>query len=167
MRSRLILPQFAIGLGVIALAIIMAWGASYIKGEAGYARVGPSFLPWVVAGGLALCGALLCFQAATGGFRQAEEAPAQPAQWQKAAWVSAGLLAAAALFTTAGFVFSCALLFMLAARGFTPSESVSRPQAAWFANQFGLGVTVAAPVYWLFTKALGLTLPGLTGTGWI
>ena len=29
------------------------------------------------------------------------------------------------------------------------------------------GVLIAAPVYWLFTKLLGVNLPGLTGSGWI
>jgi putative tricarboxylic transport membrane protein len=158
--------QLAVGLGVIGLGLVMALGAMAIKGEAGYARVGPSFLPWVVAGGLSLCGALLCWQAASGGFRQHEE-PAGRTNWVAAAWVSVGLLTAAALFTTAGFVFACAGLFALAARGFTPAAQVSRPQWRWFALQFALGVAVAAPVYWLFTKALGLTLPGLTGTGWL
>jgi putative tricarboxylic transport membrane protein len=30
-----------------------------------------------------------------------------------------------------------------------------------------VGLAIAGPTYWLFTKLLGINLPGLTGTGWI
>ncbi|MEY3272412.1 MAG: hypothetical protein RLZZ341_1313, partial [Pseudomonadota bacterium] len=29
------------------------------------------------------------------------------------------------------------------------------------------GMLIAAPAYWLFTQLLGISLPGLTGTGWL
>ena len=31
----------------------------------------------------------------------------------------------------------------------------------------GIGLAIAAPVYWMFTKLLAINLPGLTSTGWI
>jgi putative tricarboxylic transport membrane protein len=31
----------------------------------------------------------------------------------------------------------------------------------------GVGLAIAAPVYWMFTKLLAINLPGLTGTGWL
>ena len=37
----------------------------------------------------------------------------------------------------------------------------------WGAGVLAHGLALSAPVYWLFTKGLGLTLPGLTKTGWI
>ncbi|HQX58843.1 MAG TPA: tripartite tricarboxylate transporter TctB family protein, partial [Burkholderiaceae bacterium] len=30
-----------------------------------------------------------------------------------------------------------------------------------------IGIAIAAPVYWMFTKLLAINLPGLTTTGWI
>jgi putative tricarboxylic transport membrane protein len=30
-----------------------------------------------------------------------------------------------------------------------------------------IGIAIAAPVYWMFTKLLAINLPGLTGSGWI
>jgi putative tricarboxylic transport membrane protein len=32
---------------------------------------------------------------------------------------------------------------------------------------FVTGFLIAAPAFWLFTKVLGINLPGLTGTGWL
>ena len=37
---------------------------------------------------------------------------------------------------------------------------------AWIKDSF-IGLAVAAPVYWMFTKLLAINLPGLTNTGWL
>jgi putative tricarboxylic transport membrane protein len=34
-------------------------------------------------------------------------------------------------------------------------------------RSLAIGIAVSAPVYWMFTKALAINLPGLTDTGWI
>jgi putative tricarboxylic transport membrane protein len=82
------------------------------------------------------------------------------------AWISAGLLLNAALISRLGFVLSCALLFALAARGFR--RSMGQPAGLRLLGRDALiGLALSAPVYWLFTKGLGLTLPGLTKTGWL
>ncbi|WP_119155386.1 tripartite tricarboxylate transporter TctB family protein [Caldimonas tepidiphila] len=155
----------AIGAGVLAIAALMALGAAQIGGDAGYGGVGPAFLPWLVSGALAVLGAALIVSA----LRHAAplvEAPAFPPRWRAMAWVSLGLLANAALIEHVGFVASCALLFALGARGFrigqdqTPSRTVTLRDAA-------LGAAISAPVFWIFTKVLGLTLPALTRGGWI
>jgi putative tricarboxylic transport membrane protein len=44
-----------------------------IPSAAGYAGVGPNFLPWVVATVLALCGVGLIWEARTGGWRQMDD----------------------------------------------------------------------------------------------
>ena len=46
--------QAAVGVGVLAVAGVMAAGAIGIPGDAGYGGVGPNFLPWVCAAVLAL-----------------------------------------------------------------------------------------------------------------
>ena len=41
--------QLAIGVGAVLLAAALAYGAANIPSDAGYAGVGPDFLPWVVS----------------------------------------------------------------------------------------------------------------------
>ena len=40
-----------------------------------------------------------------------------------------------------------------------------RPRA-WITDSL-IGIAISAPVYWMFTKALAISLPGLTTTGWL
>ena len=161
--------QLGIGIGLIVLAVVYAIGAMSIKVQIGYSGVGPNFLPWVVASALALCGGTLCWQAASGGFRDYSDPadnvkPGLPG-W---AWVSVGLIANALVLTTLGFVVSCASLFVLASRGFrTSMESPAKPWLTQTMIDFATGIAIAAPVYWMFTKGLGISLPGLLPGGWI
>jgi len=161
--------EIGIGAGAIGLGAVMAIGAAQIKSEAGYGGVGAGFLPWLMAAAMALCGVLLIVQAATGGFRAmpegSEDTPAP--YWAGMAWLSAGLLLNAALITRVGFIPSCSLLFVLAARGFRLSMGAGRATLADWVRDVLVGAALSAPVYWLFTKLLGLTLPGLTSSGWI
>ena len=159
--------QRAIGGAALVIGAGLAAGATQIHGEAGYAGVGPAFLPWVIAGAFALCGALLLLQAGSGGLRRMPAPPEYAPYWTGMAWVSAGLLVNAALITRVGFIPSCALLFMLAARGFRQSMGIARPGIAGFVHDLLVGAAISAPVYWLFTKVLGLTLPGITSSGWL
>jgi putative tricarboxylic transport membrane protein len=160
--------QLFIGLGVIGVAAVVAAGAWSIPGAAGYAGVGPNFLPWVVAAALLVCGALLVAQALNGGFRDME-APsgAERGDWPAFAWVAAGVIANAALITTLGFVLSCALCFALAVRGLRQSEG--RPAGALRQTVVDVltGLAIAAPVYALFRFLLAINLPALTASGWI
>lgn len=157
-----------IGVGVLALAAFLAWGATGISSDAGYAGVGPNFLPWVVSAALAVCGVWLLKEARSGGFRN-REAPsgAEKADWLAFVWVSAGILANATLITTLGFILSCALCFVLAVRGLRMAEGKSGGGLHQTLKDAMVGLLIAAPVYWLFTKVLAVNLPGLTGTGWL
>jgi putative tricarboxylic transport membrane protein len=166
-RPAPLLQQTLIGAGVVAVAALLAAGAVSIASEAGYSGVGPNFLPWVVAAALAACGGWIVWEARTGGFRDAEEpSGAEHGDWTGFAWMSAGLLANALLITRIGFILSCTLCFVLAVRGLRLSEG--RPAGpAVMARDAGIGLAIAAPVYWLFTKLLAINLPGLTATGWL
>lgn len=160
--------QLLVGLGALGVGIVLAAGAAAIPSEAGYAGVGPNFLPWVVSAVLLLCGGLLVWQALNGGFRDLEEASgAERADWPAMAWVSAGVLANAALLTTLGFILSCTLCFMLAVRGLRISEGKPGGGPRQSLLDFVTGFLIAAPAFWLFTKLLAINLPGLTGTGWL
>lgn len=160
--------QMLVGAAALAAGGLMAWGASGIPSEAGYAGVGPNFLPWVVTLALVACGAWLMFEAATGGFRElAEPEEGERGFWSGFAWVSAGLLLNAALIERVGFIVSCALCFMLAVRGFKSSQGRRDRSLRSFVTDFLVGLAIAAPVYWMFTKGLAINLPGLTSTGWL
>jgi len=162
------LEQTLVGAGVLALGVLIAAGATQISSDAGYGGVGPNFLPWVVGGLLALCGAFLVWEALTGGFRQLEAASgAEHGHWPGFVWVSVGLLANAALITTLGFILSCTLCFVLAVRGLRSSEGRLDLSLRALVVDALIGMAIAAPVFWMFTKFLAINLPGLTGTGWI
>lgn len=160
--------HLGIGVGALAVAAVLAYGAVAIPSDAGYAGIGPNFLPWVVAVVLAVCAGWLLWEAATGGFRQLEEpSGAERGDWPAFVWVSAGVLANAALITSTGFVLSCALCFVLAVRGLRLSEGKAAGGFRQVVVDAVTGIVIAAPVFWLFTKLLAINLPGLSGTGWI
>ena len=160
--------QTALGIGTLAIGVLMAVGATQISAEAGYAGVGPNFLPWLVAAVLTVCGAWLVWEARSGGFRAMEEPSGSTiGHWPGFVWVSAGLLLTAAVLTTIGFILACTLCFVLAARGFKSAEGrLDLGLRAWLTDA-AVGFAIAAPVYWMFTKLLAINLPGLTNTGWL
>lgn len=165
--------QTAVALGVLALAAGLAWGAADISSEAGYAGIGPNFLPWLVAAGLALAAVFLLFEAQSGGFRDMPSPLPEPALaanvpcWRGFVWMSGGLLLNAALITHLGFIVSCTLCFACAAHGLRQAQSGARQGLrSWLADA-GVGVLIAAPVFWVFTKFLAISLPGLTQSGWL
>ena len=160
--------QSRIGVGTLVAGLALAAGATQIQSEAGYSGVGPNFLPWLVGLVLSGCGVLLLREARGGGFRDMEEpSGAASGFWPGFAWVTAGLLANAALITTLGFILSCTLCFVLAVRGFkAASGRLDSSPRAWLLDA-AIGFAIAAPVYWMFGHLLGITLPGLTSTGWL
>ena len=163
--------QSLVGVGVILLGLAMAMGALSIPSVAGYAGVGPNFLPWLVSVALLVCGGFMVYEARTGGFRDMgddleSDHPAKP-YWGGFAWMSAGLLANAALITTLGFILSCTLCFVLASRGMRNAQGqVDTGVKSWL-KDIATGLLIATPVYWMFTKFLAINLPGLTQTGWL
>jgi putative tricarboxylic transport membrane protein len=160
--------QTLIGVAVLVLAALLAAGAVFIPADAGYAGVGPNFLPWVVAAALGLCGLMLIVHARSGGWRQMEGIPGgEHADWPALAWVAAGVTANALLITTAGFILSCTLCFMLAVRGLRAAEGKPHGGARGLMWDAVTGFLIAAPAFWLFTKVLAINLPGLTASGWL
>lgn len=159
--------QAAVGVGVLLVAALLAWGALSIPGDAGYGGIGPNFLPWVCAAMLALCGGCLVWEARTGGYRAAALLEGR-ADWMPMVWVSAGLLLNAALITTLGFILGCTLCYVLATQGLRRAAGQRHAglPRTWAVDLL-TGLCIAAPVYWLFTQFLAINLPGITGTGWL
>jgi putative tricarboxylic transport membrane protein len=161
-------PQLLVGVLVTLTGLALAGGALKIPGEAGYGGVGPNFLPWVVAIVLSACGLMIVREALTGGFRELEPpSGSERAWWPGGVWVTAGMLANAALITSIGFVLSCTLCYFLAVQGLRRAQGQNALTTRALASDVVGGLVLSAPVYWVFTKFLGINLPGLTGTGWI
>jgi putative tricarboxylic transport membrane protein len=167
-RAPAVLYQTLIGAGALVIGAAMAWGASEIPSQAGYAGVGPNFLPWLVAAALMICGAWLVYEARTGGWRTMEPAPgAERGDWLSLGWVVAGVVFNALLITTIGFILACTVCFMLAVRGLRAAEGKGHGGVKGLVMDFITGFLIAAPAFWLFTLVLGINLPNATGTGWL
>jgi putative tricarboxylic transport membrane protein len=151
---------FALGVFLLGVAVSLGMGAARFPGDKGYTVVGPHVFPLAVAAFLGVLSVLLCWQAANGGMRQPDDATPTPnrTQWTGAAWVSAGILGNALLIDRLGFVLSAALLFATAARGFGSRQPL---------RDLAVGMALTLPVFWLFTQALGLSLPALLPNKWI
>ena len=159
--------QTVVASGVLLIGLGLALGAISIPSAAGYGGVGPNFLPWLVSIALIVCGAFMVWESRTGGFRAMDEPDGVQPCWTGFAWVSAGLLANAALITTIGFILSCTLCFVLAVQGLRISAGTADFKPAALGKNAFIGMAIAAPVYWMFTKFLAINLPGLTSTGWL
>jgi len=160
--------QVAIGLGALGVAVVLAVGAWQLPASTGYSGVGPNVLPWVMCVAMAVCGALLLWQALHGGWRDVETpSGAERGDWRALAWVAGGVIANAALITTIGFVLSCTLCYALAVRGLRLSEGRAGGGARTTFVDVVTGVLISAPVFWVFTKVLAVNLPGISASGWI
>lgn len=161
--------QTLLGAAVAVIGLAIAWGATSISSEAGYAGVGPNFLPWVVALALVCCGVGLIRGARAGGFAEMDAltTPATGPHWRGFAWMSAGLLLNALLITHIGFILSCALCFACAARGLRGAEQQAVRGWSVTLRDALSGMALSAPVFWLFTHFLAISLPALTQSGWL
>jgi len=161
MRGRAALrpAELLLSLGVLALGLFAAVVAFRLPEAGGYARVGPNFMPKVVAGGLVLMGAWLLAEVATGGWREAvDDDPStrgeHPFHVPAFAWVSAGLFAQMALIRHAGFPIAAMALFACVCRGF----GSTRP-----ARDAAIGLVLGLAVYLFFVRFLNVGLPA----GWL
>jgi putative tricarboxylic transport membrane protein len=151
--------ELALSLGVLALGLFASAVAFRLPEAGGYARIGPNFMPKVVAGGLVVLGVWLLAEVFTGGWRERVpddaasrgEHPFLPGAF---AWVSAGLFAQMALIERAGFVIAAAALFACTARGFGSRRT---------ARDLTAGALLGLAVYLFFVRFLNVSLPA----GWL
>lgn len=136
---------------MLALGAGVAVGTAFLPAQGGYARIGPNFVPVLVAFGLLLVGAALLYEALTGGWRRMPQAPAGHRFHRGAfGWISAGLLAHMALIAPAGFILAGGALFTCVARGFGSVR---------FVRDAAVGLALASAVYLFFTRFLNVSLP--------
>ena len=151
--------EVALSLGVLALGVGAAAVTATLPGEAGYAGIGPNFIPGVVSAGLIALGVWLAFEAFSGGWRSAlpddaRERGEHAFSGAAFGWITAGLFAQMALIGSAGFVVAAIVLFACVARGFG-SRRVARDLA--------IGAVLALAIFLFFVKALNVNLPA----GWL
>jgi len=161
-RQNAIVPtQLAIGIGVIAIGLVLGIGALRFPPEMGFVILGAHVYPCAVAVFLAGVGVVLSYQAITGGFRElSQDLQASSLQANGkagAAWVTAGIVSIALLINVIGFVLAAALLFACSARGFGSRHPL---------RDLAIGIALTLPIYWLFNAGLGVALPPLINV-WI
>ena len=120
-RRGIVWQDTAVGIGVLALAAIVAWQTSIIPENAIYAKVGPKLFPWISTLLLALTGAALTYEGLTGGWEHEE---GTDVDWPSLGWLLAGLAANVALISTLGFIIAGTILFVLTARAFGSRQPV-------------------------------------------
>jgi putative tricarboxylic transport membrane protein len=146
--------ELLISFGLLALGIFVVWETQSIAETQGYAQIGPRLFPYIVGTGLALCGAVLGWQAIFGGWRnvpldqEGHDAP----DWMAFGIISAGIVLHMIVIGWIGFVLAGTLLYVLIARGFGSRRPV---------RDAIIAVLLAVVVYFIFTRGLGLKLPPL------
>ena len=153
MRTDRISADTVVGVLVAVLGVAFAVGTSRIEVTV-YAKVGPTFVPWLVSAGLI----------GTGGFMAWTSVQKPPAashegkpEWRPVGWIFLGLIADWLLFKPAGFIVASTVLFACVARGFGSRS------ALWDTI---VGALTAAAAYVLFRHALNLNLPGFLAGLW-
>jgi len=151
--------EVMMSIGMLGLGIAAAVIAFGLPETAGYARIGPNFMPKFVAGGLAVCGLWLLAEVFTGGWREA--VPENPADRGDHAphprafvWVTVGLFAQMALIHNAGFVLAAGAMFACVARGFGSTRPL---------RDLAGGLFLGVAVFLFFVKFLNVNLPA----GWL
>jgi putative tricarboxylic transport membrane protein len=151
--------ELALSLGVLGIGVATAVATAMLPGEGGYAKIGPNFMPGIVAGGLILCGLWLLYEVFTGGWRaRPSDDPTERGDHAFHApgflWITVALGAHMALIGFAGFVIAGVALFTGVARGF----GSIRP-----ARDAAIGLVIAIAVFLFFVKFLNVNLPA----GWL
>lgn len=142
-RSGIAWQDTAVGLGVLALAGVVAWQTSVIPENAIYAKVGPKVFPWISALLLAVMGATLTLEGLRGGW---EHEHAAETDWRSLGWLGLGLFLNVVLISNIGFIIAGTILFVCTARAFG-SEKPLRDAA--------IGLVLGVVAYVGFDRVLG------------
>ena len=149
-----------LGLATIAWGLVWLHGAMSLPQAATYAVVGPGLFPAVIGGGLVLLGILLIVAVARGERfepQDVEDADASRAPSRAAFWttVAAGAVPVFVI-RPLGFPIGAALAFALTARAFGSRRLLL---------DLGVGLLLGIACWVLFSRLLGLSLPGFPPLG--
>ncbi|MFT8244259.1 tripartite tricarboxylate transporter TctB family protein [Roseomonas sp. BN140053] len=144
-------PDFAVGLGVLALGLLVVWQTLVIPETPVYAAVGATLVPWLVAAMLLALGVGLCASALRGGWSHTLEdvQDAPPVNWRALGLLAAALVVQVALIEWLGFVIASTILYVLVCAAF----GSRRPH---WDLLIGIAVTVAA--FLAFDRLLGVNI---------
>ena len=149
-QGRVARAEAVIGLGTIAFAGLVLWQTTAIPAAPVYAAVGPTLVPYMVATGLAVLGALMTVETFRGGW-QGEDEKEAPLDWRALGFVIAGLVFNAVLIVPLGFTLASTGMFVLVAHGFGSRRVV---------RDAGIGFLLALAAYLGFAKLLGVNIGG-------
>ena len=135
-----------IGLGLIAIAAVIAMDAMNMRVPPVHSKVGPRVFPYLVSCGLALSGAAIAWQAWSRSFL----VEAQETDWGAVAIVAAGLVLQINLLKPLGFVPAAIILFMAVTFAFGSRR---------FLRDGIVAIILAILSDRAFTRLLGLQLP--------
>ena len=148
-------------IAIAGFSLLLAAGALVLMVVALQIRVrevdmlwGPRLFPVAVMAMLALASVSVAVSSLL--FRDASEGPAsldEPNDWLAISYVLAGLALFAALVEPAGFVIAASALFVSVSRGFGSTRLLV---------DASIGLVLAAAIFVLFVRGLGLYLPGGT-----
>jgi putative tricarboxylic transport membrane protein len=151
-RSPIHPGELLISLALIAVGSFVIYETQSIAETQGFGQVGPRLFPYIIGIGLTICGGVLGWQAIAGGWRNVpldQEGHDQP-DWVAFGMISAGIILHMILIGWAGFIIASTLLFVLIARGFGSKKPV---------RDLAIGIVLSAVAFFIFTLALGLSLP--------
>lgn len=142
--------DIGVGLGVLALAAVIAAGVMAIPVSPLYARVGATVFPWIATAGLAALGAALVLVGMRGGWsRTLDDRPTDPFNPVAFGLLLAGLVANVALIDTLGFVIASTAQFVLICACFGSRAHL---------RNLGIGLAVTLGSYMLFDRLLGVNI---------
>ncbi|WP_284337133.1 tripartite tricarboxylate transporter TctB family protein [Comamonas sp. NoAH] len=156
--------QTGVGVVVALVALVLAWGTWLLPAQEQLIDGGARLLPGLCAGVLFLCGLWLVWEARHGGWRNSETllglVGVQIMPW---VWVSAGLLLSALLVRFSGFIVAAALCYVFALQGLRlAAQPHCQVCGKRLLSDIAIGLLIAAAVYGVFTRILGIALP----SGW-
>ena len=147
-EPRLAMPEFLIGLGLLACAAVVLWQTLSIPVSPLYSKVGPTVFPYMTTAGLVVLAVLLMVAAARGGW-QPDEEKETPTDWKALAFVAAGLIANVLLIQPLGFTAASVVMFVLVCFGFGSRHPL---------RDVLIALVLALAAYFGFARALGVNI---------
>lgn len=145
------IPEAALGIFAILLGVYAAAEATGYHDGSTYDSLGPSLLPYIIAGGLILTGLPILL----GAFAVREDAaPIEQIDWLPVAIIVAALIVAVLLIVPVGWIPVITVVFVLGARAFGSRRTLL---------DAAIGLAFGIVTFMVFNFALGLNLP----RGWL
>lgn len=149
--SSINIPEAALGAFALLLGAYVAVDASGYHDGSTYDGLGPSLLPYIIAGGLTLTGLPILIGAL---LSRGQGEAIERIDWMPIALITLGLIVPIAFIRLLGWIPVIAVVFALGARAFGSRRTVL---------DLSLGVAFGIVTFVIFNYGLGLHLP----SGWI